>query len=81
MIFFKKMWLLREFPGGPVVMTHTSIARDTDSMPDQGTKIPQDTAWPKKMWPLKIFKFNMGLTSMSHIAFPLDITTLEPSGL
>ena len=60
-----------------MVMTHTSIARDTDSMPDQGTKIPQD----QKMWPLKIFKFNMGLTSMSHIAFPLDITALEPSGL
>ena len=35
------------FPGGPVVKNLPSIARGTNSIPDQGAKVSH-TLWPKK---------------------------------
>ena len=36
-MYFKQF--IRDFPGGPVVRSHASTARGTDSVPGQGTKV------------------------------------------
>lgn len=38
----------REFPGSPVVKTHTSNAGDKGSIPRQGTKIPYAMQYGQK---------------------------------
>ena len=39
-------WVLREFPGDPVVKTLLSLPRALGSIPGLGTKIPQAVLWP-----------------------------------
>ena len=34
-----------DLPGSPVVKIHSSILRGTDSIPGEGTKIPQDSQY------------------------------------